>query len=336
MALGMAYNGSAGTTEEAMRSTLGFGDMTFEEINETFQNLIEMLVELDPEVQLQIANSIWSRQGFFVEPDFINVNQTYFDAEVQSLDFSQQSAVDIINAWVDTNTNGKIEEIVDVIEPFVVMILINAIYFNADWKYQFDPDLTSNDIFNKSDGTQSSCRMMKQENNFHYLETTEFQAVDLPYGNGQFSMTLFLPKNPNELNTLIETMGVTQWETLLGLFSTRTGTLHMPKFKLVYEIELTDVLTALGMGIAFDTAYANFTRINPAGNLFISKVLHKSYVEVDEEGTEAAAVTSVEISFTSINENFTMRLDRPFFFVIRENHSDTILFMGKINEPLTS
>ncbi len=336
MALGMTYNGAAGSTEGAMRNTLGFGNLTNQEINESYQSLLTLLTELDPKVIFEIANSIWYRNTFQVENTFIDINKTYFNAEVRSLDFSSPSAPDTINGWVNQKTHGKIEEIIDQIDPSVVMYLINAIYFNGTWQYEFDAEKTKDDFFNTPDGSQTACRMMEQQNDFDYFETDDFQAVDLPYGKGQFSMTIFLPKAGQSLDSLIAGLNWTTWIEWMGQFLKARGTLYFPKFIIEYKMLLNDCLSNLGMGIAFNPLLADFTKINRDGNLYISRVLHKTYVQVDEEGTEAAAVTAVEISYTSIGGEpvgFVMRIDRPFLFVIREHHSQTMLFMGKVVNP---
>ena len=339
MALGMTYNGAAGSTREAMDSTLELSGMDIQEVNESYQSLIDLLVNLDPVVTFQIANSIWYRLGFPIAQDFVDLNQTYFYAEVNETDFSDPVSVDIINGWVDEATNGKIEEIIDgPIDPYTVMFLINAIYFNADWTYRFNEEDTHDDMFNLPDGTQSPCRMMTRECDLQYFETDDFQTIDLPYGYGLYSMTIFLPRNQVDIDTLISQINQQNWNDWINSFSEQEVTLSLPKFKLEYELELNDALSAIGMAIAFDQDEADFSGMRDPesiaiGNLFINKVKHKTFIRVDEEGTEAAAVTSVEIGETSIND-ISMRIDRPFIFVIRENHSQTILFMGKIVQPV--
>ena len=333
MALGMAYNGSAGSTQEAMRNTLEYGDLTSDEINASFQSLIALLSQLDPRVQFQIANSIWYRLDFPVSQDFIDVNQTYFDAEVRELDFSAPEAPGIINAWVDEKTHGKIREIIDSIDPLTMLYLINAIYFKGAWVSEFDKDLTRDDSFTASDGSQIPVRMMQQENEFQYFETNDFQAIDLPYGNGKFSMTILLPKRQKTPDSLVSDFTQENWAEWMSSFSEKKGSLMFPKFKMEYEILLKSILTNLGMGIAF-SEQANFTGIHENGGLLISEVIHKTFIEVDEEGTEAAAVTAVVVGATSVDPaGFTMRVDRPFVFLIREIHANTLLFMGKIVEP---
>lgn len=337
MALGMTYNGADGSTREAMQTTLELSGLTIQEVNESYKSLLELLAELDPKVIFQIANSIWYRQGFPVEDEFINLNKTYFNALVRGLNFNDPNASNIINGWVDENTNGKIKEIVDdPIDPAIIMFLINAIYFKGTWTYEFDESKTKDDLFNLPDGSQKPCKMMVQKGFFQYFENSDFQAIDLPYGDGDFSMTIFLPRPQKDIDALIAEFNQENWEQWISSFSKhKLDYLQLPRFTLEYELTLNDVLKALGMEIAFSFSQADFTKMYKEEefleNLYISKVKHKTFVKVNEEGTEAAAVTSVEIGVTSVPPS--MRVDRPFVFVIRENHSQTILFMGKIVEP---
>ncbi|MCR4439563.1 MAG: serpin family protein [bacterium] len=331
LALGMAYNGAAGTTEGALRHTLEFGELSAAEINSSFQSLLSLLSQLDPSVTMEIANSVWYRLGFAVEQEFVRLNQTYLNAEVRSLDFASPAALGIINAWVRDKTRGQISSIVDRINPGAMLYLINAIYFKGTWTREFDPDLTRDDQFTAADGSMAPCRMMAQEGEFSYFEDEEVQAVDLPYGNRMFSMVVVLPKSGVSLQALSGALDAERWNQWMGRFATRKGSVQMPKFRLEYEASLNRALAALGMAEAF-TVRANFTCINPQGGLYISEVKHKSFVEVDEKGTEAAAVTAVVIiRVTSVDPSFfVMRVDRPFLFAIRERHSGTILFVGRI------
>lgn len=335
MALGMTYNGASGATQEAMQKTLELADLTVQELNESYKSLIELLTGLDAKVQFQIANSIWYRQEFSFEKEFIDLSKIYFNAQVRGLDFNDPKILKIINGWVDENTNGKIKKIVDEIDPWTVMFLINAIYFKGAWTSGFDKSLTNDDWFNLPDGSQESCEMMRKTGKFQYFENFDFQAIDLPYGDGDFSMSIFLPHPQKNLNSLIAEFNQESWEQWINSFSKHEGTLEFPKFTLEYELTLNDILKALGMAIAFDPYQADFTRMykGPEG-LYISEVKHKTFVKVNEEGTEAAAVTSVGMRATSIAPSgFLMRVDRPFVFVIRENCSRAILFIGKIVKP---
>lgn len=336
MALGMTLNGANGDTRQAMEATLELQGLTQQEINESYQSLIKLLLNLDPQVDFQIANSIWYRNDLSFEKEFIDLNKLYFNAVVQSLNFSDPNSEDIINDWVRNNTNGKIDQIIDQIDPVDIMFLINAIYFKGIWTFQFKEDLTHDDLFNLPNGTQIDCRMMYQEGEFEYFQTDKYQALDLPYGNGDFRMTIILPNVNTPIDSLILTISDNMLNQLFQNFSQQPGTIEIPKYKLEYKIQLKKVLTQLGMGIAFNAGLADFTKLyNGPEKAFISSVMHKSYVKVDEQGTEAAAVTSVTISFTSVGGEFYFRVNRPFLFMIRENHSNTILFIGKITRPLS-
>jgi len=341
MALAMTYNGSNGSTQEAMQKTLELSNLTLKEINESYKSLIKLLTSLDPKVVFQIANSIWVREGFPVEKEFINLNKTYFNAEVANLNFSTPEAPNIINSWVDKNTNGKIKEIITPpIDPLTMLFLINAIYFKGTWTYEFNKENTRDDSFTLPDRSKKSCKMMSQKGVFQYFENADFQAIDLPYGDGDFSMTIFLPNPKKNIDSLITELDQENWNKWIKSFSKREVVIIMPKFKLEYELVLNEVLEALGMEIAFSPSGADFTKMyekeKVGENLYISKVKHKTFVDVNEEGTEAAAATIVEMTLEGRQERqeTIMRVDRPFIFVIRENKSQTIFFLGKIVEPI--
>lgn len=336
MALGMTYNGANGETRQAMQKTLELSGLTLEEVNQSYQSLIQLLTQLDPKVRFQIANSIWYREEYTFEKEFIDLNKEYFDALVTGLNFSDPEAAGIINAWVDESTNGKIKGIVDPpIDPYTIMFLINAIYFKGTWAYEFDKKLTVDDRFFLPDGSDGRCKMMNQKGEFPYFENAAFQAIDLPYGDGDFSMMVLLPRMQADVDSLIAEFNEEDWNKWIAALSKREGELQLPRFTLEYGVKLNDVLSALGMGIAFDPTRADFSNLyKDRKDVHISRVKHKSFVEVNEEGTEAAAVTSVEVGITSVQPTgFWMRVDRPFVFAIRENRSGTILFIGKIVDP---
>jgi serine protease inhibitor len=331
LALGMTANGARNETEAAMHTTLGYSGLTAAEINEGYRGLIDYLVNLDPRVAMEIANSIWYRQGFEVLQEFIEVNRTFFDALVRALDFADPGAADTINAWVADKTHGKIEEIVDCpISDDTVMFLINAIYFKGTWTYQFDPKDTADETFH-APGGDKTVKMMRLHGELSYQQNADFQAVDLPYGHELFSMSVFLPAGGQSVDDLAEALTDENWAAWMEGFAIEEVELSLPRFELEYQQVLNDVLKALGMEVAFSYA-ADFTGINPAGELFISRVKHKTYVKVNEEGTEAAAVTSVEMGIRAATP-ITMCVDRPFLFVIHDKHSKAILFMGKIVDP---
>jgi len=332
MALGMTLNGANGSTREAMQKTLEFNGLAIEEVNQCYKHLMETLTQLDPKVKFQIANSIWYRLGLTPREEFVNQCQRYFNALVRGLNFNDPSAADTINGWVDENTNGKIKEIVDKpIDPLIVMFLINAIYFKGIWTYQFDPDETKDDLFIVSFDSVKHCKMMEQRIQCNYFDNDTFQAVELPYGNEGFSMFIFLPQWWADIDSLIAQFDQEKLNFWMSCFKRDSMDIFLPKFKIEYEASLNNVLTALGMGIAFVPGQADFSKMFDNLSAFISKVKHKTFVEVNEEGTEAAAATVVEISYGSHDSGF--RVNRPFVFMIRENKTQTILFIGKIVEP---
>ena len=335
LALGMTYNGSATTTREAMEATLKLQGFTEGEINDGYKDIIDQLLDLDPKVVMQIANSIWYREGFTVEEDFISTNEEHFYAEIRELDFSRTDAKDIINQWVSDHTNELIEEIIDMIPPEAVMYLINAIYFKGSWTYEFDPEETELRPFYPDQVSSVDVSTMRQEAALHYFQNNLFQCVDLPYGDNQYSMLVFLPSGDNTCDDIRAELSSDNLNTWSNQFAETNVLVQMPKFKFETFKLLNDPLTGMGMGIAF-TDSADFTRINHAGNLFISRVLHKTFIDVNEEGTEAAAVTAVEISLTSAGggtQTVPFIADKPFLFLIREKSTGSILFIGKLSQP---
>jgi len=265
----------------------------------------------------------------------VDLNRQYFDAQVSALDFDDPGSVDVINGWVNDATRGKIAEIVTPpIDPLTIMFLINAIYFKGDWTQQFDKDRTRPEPFLLPDGSETSVPMMSSdgEASVRVHADADHTVLDLWYGGRAYSMTIVVPREPAAIDQLAETVTQEQWNAwVAGLDSVET-LIAIPKFTLEYEVSLNAVLEALGMEIAFDKDQADFTNLYAGPErAYISKVKHKTFVDVNEEGTEAAAVTSVEIGITSAPQRLVV--DRPFLFAIRENFSGAILFLGKIVHP---
>ena len=331
MALGMTANGAAGTTYDAMHNTLRLGDATRDEVNEGYKSLIALLRGLDKSTDFRIANSIWYEKTFPFNSSFLTESKTFFDAEVAGLDFASPSALTTINSWVNQSTNTKIPKILDGIDQDEVMFIINAIYFKGSWQKQFDKSATSSAPFHAYDGTTPTVQLMRQSVPLRIAATPDFTAVDLLYGNSAFAMTVVLPAQGVDVNTVPTSLTEENWKSLESSFHEQETDLYLPRFKLTWGRELNSDLTGLGMGVAFDDELADFSRMSPRGeDLFITKVIQKTFVDVNEEGTEAAAVTSVGIGVTSAPQKVLVRVDRPFVFVIRERFSGTIMFMGKI------
>ncbi|MFN2567625.1 MAG: serpin family protein [Gemmatimonadaceae bacterium] len=331
MALGMTMNGAAGPTFDQMRTALSFGSASQEEINEGYKGSIALLRGLDGSVDFRLANSIWYRRDFPFTPSFLDAARTWFDAEVRGLDFTQPAAaLGAVNGWVNQSTGGKIPTIIDEIRDDQVMFLINAIYFKGKWRERFDPAETRDAQFHGAGG-QQPMKLMHRHGKMAYLRTPQFQAVDLPYGRGAFAMTVLLPTEGTDVESLATSLRRDTWATWTEQFREVQMDLYLPRLKLEYERKLNDDLEALSMRDAFVPDGADFTRMAPAPighHLYIDFVKQKTFVDVNEEGTEAAAATAVGVGFTSLPP--TMRVDRPYLFAIRERLSGTILFIGKI------
>jgi len=333
MALGMAMAGAEGSTFDQMRSTLGFGTLSKDQIGEGYRGLIGLLRGLDEKVEFEIANSMWFREGFPVRSSFLSFVTQYFDASARTLDFRSPVAVATINGWVAERTRNRIPTIVEPPIPAeTVAYLINAIYFKGDWTERFDPSRTRTEPFRGVSGARNVL-LMGREGSFRYTESGSYQAVELPYGGQAFAMTVVLPRPGLSLDSFVAGLDQAGWDQLTQRLGPGRGTVHLPRFSMEYKRSLVDDLRALGMTDAFDDFRASFPGISEStARLVLTEVLQKTFVAVDEKGTEAAAVTSVEVGVVSAPAPFVFRADRPFLFVLRERLSGTVLFVGMIRE----
>lgn len=339
LALAMTVNGADQETKSAILDAMQQKAIELEVVNESFQALLNLMQNSDPKVQLSVANSLWGREDKNFFEEFVTVNEQYYDAKLSLLDFQAADASKTINGWVKESTKSKIEEIVpEEIDPNTVMYLINAIYFKGDWQKPFNESMTRLKEFYEENGSKSKIKMMSTDGDFEYFETRQMQAIRLPYGDGRFSMNIILPDKTINLNELLDGLTNDQWQQWLDAFEKKQGLLQLPRFTLDYEKSLVEVLKKLGMEVAFDMHNANFSKIAPVPpNLYISEVLHKTFIEVNEKGTEAAAATSVEVKEESAEiYDFEMEVNRPFLFVIEDTVTGTILFIGVIKEAPTS
>ncbi len=333
LALSMTYNGAGGTTKEAFEKVLHAGELPEADLNKANHDLTKALLEVDPRVIMEIANSIWYRNTFHVEDAFLDINKKYYDAEVRPLNFSDPTSKDIINGWVDEKTHHRIPEIVDDIDPMSVMFLINAVYFKGMWRHKFDKARTEKRPFFITPDQRTEVPTMTQTGDFLFTSNDLFTAVELPYGRGNYSMVFLLPLPEKDLSNIVEALTPENWEQWMSKLDTlRDLTLFVPKFTFSYNKKLNDPLADLGLGVAF-SGNADFPGINPDADLYISEVKHKTFIKLDEEGTEAAAVTSVEIRVTSAGPGATFMLDRPFLFVIKEKYTNAVLFIGRVSDP---
>ena len=339
MALAMTYNGAEGTTKDAMAKTLNFGNVTLEEVNQEYSDLTESLKNVDQAVKLLIGNSVWMKEEFapIVNPSFLERVGTSYDGETFTRDFGNPETVTEINDWVNNATEGKITKAIQQIDPQLVMFLINAIYFKGEWVTRFDEAQTQKQDFLLPNESAVKVVMMSTSGNFSYYSGQNCHVARLPYGRDKIAMYIFLPDEGISLDSFIASLNQTaQQEYLSRLRPVGDLAVKLPKFNVEYGVRLNSVLQKLGMGIAFDRDMANFSGIASTNlqNLHISYVDHKAVVEVNEEGTEAAAVTVVGAGATSVhNEQPSFVVDRPFFFEIRDDRSGSILFIGKILNP---
>ncbi len=337
VALSMAYNGANTTTKQAMAEALGFGWMSDEEVNAGFKTLIESLENADKDVSLNIGDSVWIRSSFAdrVKPTFTDALSEYFMSEVYVRPFDGSTVTDV-NSWIEDETNGKITKMVDDIDAEIVMFLINAIYFKGAWVDKFDAALTRAADFKTVDGSTVQVDMMSRVGDYAYYGDDEVQIARLPYGRDKVAMYVFLPAEGSSLEEFTSGLTGEELESYITNVSERELDLRMPKLKLEYgKVDLKDALTSLGMGLAFDRSAADFSGIADVApeRLFIAFVDHKAVVEVNEEGTEAAAATNVGIGLTSAPIRTEFIVDRPYMFVIRDDRSGSILFSGLISDP---
>jgi serpin B len=335
-ALGMTINGANGETYSQMKSALQLPGNSQTDVNQAYLNLNNTLAASDPTVSFTNANSIWCKQGLSFEQSFLNVNQQYFNAYVQTLDFTNNASVETINNWANTNTNGKITQIINSISPGTVMYLINAIYFKAAWQNKFDSLLTALTPFNLSNGRQIQCAMMYQENNLNYYQGSNYSAVQIPYGNGNYNMLIILPSSGVDVNQLLSQVNASILNQINTGMTKKDVKLYLPRFKESFSTSLKKPLINLGMVDAFSQS-ADFSKISNSMPLMISDVLHKTYLKVGEGGTEAAVVTTtVIVRLTAITpiSGIVFDVDHPFIFLITEKNSGAILFAGKILNPL--
>jgi serine protease inhibitor len=326
MALQILYNGAAGATQQAMRDTLQLGSLSTQQLNEANAALQATLEDADPQVQLTIANSLWTNGT--VRPSFTQTDETYYGATLGNV----AGAPDNVNAWVASETRGLITRILPSGDySDVVAILANAVYFKGRWTTSFDASLTSPEPFSLSDGTVTSVPMMHQTGTYSYFQGNHFQMVRLPYGEGRLSMLIVLPDEWMSLDSLIASLSAEQLDEWVRQMRSLPGQLGLPRFTAQFQDDVVRPLGALGMGAAFCPG-ADFAGI--AGSVCVSEVEHSAVVEVDETGTTAAAATGVVVITTIAGPApFNMTMDHPFLYAIRDDATGELLFMGVLQNP---
>lgn len=335
VAVAMAYQGAAGKTAREMSDALGFTGIPTPELNRAMSDLRAALEHADSAVELAVANSLWANRGANFRAEFLDHNERFYGAKVATLDFSDPGAPAVINEWVRSSTNGLIDRMIESIPREAVLYLLNAIYFKGRWQEAFDPALTGDGEFHLVGGGVKTVAMMRRSGSFDYAEDAGLQVVRLPYGDGRISMTVFLPREPGALPVFVQGLDRGVLDGWTARLAHSGGEVIIPRFAIAYECALVDVLRKMGMRDPFDPSAADFSKMSEI-SLYISAVKHKSVVDVNEEGTEAAAVTSIEIRPTSVEspaDRFTFAADRPFFFVIRDEVTGSLLFLGSVYDP---
>lgn len=334
-ALSMANDGAAGTTKNSIQTALHLRDFSRDEINTRNAQLLQSLMLPDTSVELRIANSLWLNRKLKFNPEFTKECSEHYDAEAFVRDFSDGNTINELNDWVRGKTKGKIDRILDSFSPEDILVILDAIYFHGEWTHPFDSSDTKEKPFFLFNGDEKKYPRMFQHRTFDYYENSRYQAVSIPYGE-RFCMCVFLPRERYGLPDLLDELAKTDPEELTSHLRPREGTIELPKFKMSYSVSLVEVLKELGMGIAFGNG-ANFSKMIDTP-VCISNVIHKTYLDVNEKGTEAAAVTAVIItmmpgSVTSPTQPFIMVIDHPFFCIIKDNKTGLILFSGAIVDP---
>lgn len=332
-ALSMTLNGANGATRYSMLAALRTNGITPEIINNSWKDITKEILNVDKRVLISIANSVWIENNFAVKKPFVDILNQYYNAESKSFDILDPLVPTQINGWIESKTNGLIKNMIDQLDPSTVMLLINAIYFKGKWESQFNKDKTVQGTFYKPDGTTAQVPMMKQTSEFKIYNGQGFTLAELPYGQGNFVMDVILPDNNNIINNILPLINDNSFKGWLDQMGERKTDLSFPRFKYGYKKKLNDILTDMGMGIAFST-HADFSNISDL-SLYISLVLHQAFIDTNEEGTEAAAATVVIInaSLAPIGP-FVLNVDHSFLYLIRETTTNSILFMGRVVDPL--
>lgn len=329
LALAMAYNGAEGRTEAALARLLGVRDLSLDGVNAGCKALSSISHGLEPDVEIELANAIWVGEGLEPATSFVEAIRETYGGEFSSVDFGDPATADVINRWVADETHDRIEALVtpDLI-AMAILVLTNAVAFKGIWSSAFDEERTRKVPFTVPEGATREHPMMSQEGTFEYLETEGIQGIELPYGAGRVCMTVLLPKEQIPLSEGRGMLTLGNWQAWMGAFRPSHGHVALPRFRIEYEAELVPNLKRIGGDAITETDFSGMG----VGPLMISNVVHKTLVDVNEEGTEAAAATAVVMT-RSPSMGFEMVVDRPFFCAIRDRETGLLLFMGWVLDP---
>ncbi len=328
--LGLILDGAKGETAEEICEVLGYGAGEIDDVNEFCQSLLKQLPELDKKTKLALANAVVANKFFPLLDSYKSMVTEYYDAEVSNMDFSKnKETTKKINKWCSDNTNGLIPEIIKNVDPTMLAYLMNATYFKSTWKEKFPKGSTAKVPFTSVDGSQVSVEMMRNEKHFNYQDNDVLRGVNLPYGNGAYSMMVILPADGKTLEDVTEYLNAESWADFKRSMVRCHVDLWLPKFETKFEIKLNDILSAMGMPSAFDPKKADFTAMSKAA-LRLSLVKQNAVIKVDEEGTEAAAVSFAGMETAAApGQHIVFHADMPFLYLITESSSGVVLFAGK-------
>ncbi len=333
-ALTVVQNGAEGETKSAMKNALNLTDFGDGQINNHYRENITKLNKNDKGIQTNLMNSLWYSNNFELNRDFLKKNQIYFNARISHLDFSGPGAAQRINNWVEENTNGRIKNMVPRISPGAMLYVLNAIYFNGKWQIPFDKNLTEKMTFYGVDN-EHEVPFMQVTDHYKFYKDADCQVLSLPYGTGNYSMVIMLPNHSGNINDFISGFSIQSWKDINNKMEDQKVEVHLPKFTYSYGKELNNILKDMGMEVAFDDRKADFSGISLNDKIYVSNVIHKAFVEVNEEGTEAAAATSIEFKSVAATDEQTetFHANRPFVYFIYDKESNVIHFMGKVVSP---
>ena len=328
-ALGMLANGAVGDTQKEILEGLEFRSGKVDDINSLCHQLMIESPKLDKSTKVSIANAVVANKNKPLQPDFKNVVEKQYQALVTNQDFSSPATLSFINLWASELTHGMVPKLLDRVHPDAVTYLLNALYFKGIWYRQFDKKRTQQESFTQADGKKLTVKMMHQKERFFAAENENYQTVVLPYGNGSYEMVVLLPREGKDLSSLLQTMDAKKWKDNLKSTHSSEVDLKLPRFTSAYTRELNDVLKLLGMNTMFERGKADLTKMSKA-KAFVSMVLQKAKIEVDEEGSKAAAVTVVETLDAAAppSRPIMFHANRPFMYAIVEHSTGTIFFMG--------
>ena len=342
--LSMVLGGAGGETKEEMLSALSLEGLTPAAINEANASLIKVIRTPARSITLSVADSLWvDNRHVTLRPDYIKQTQAWYDAEITDLDFSNPGAATRINSWASKETQGRISKVIDRIDPADLMLLLNAVYFKGQWAHKFDKAQTQPRDFTLAGGSVKQVPRMTQSGRFDYFETPLLQAIRLAFGDGDLVMEVLLPATSSSVDALEAELTAEHWKGWQKQYALRSGTIELPRFELKSNYRLNEPLQALGMRRAFHPDTAQLTGMfssapgeRGGGRFFISSVLQSTYWKVDEDGSEAAAVTSIGVRAAAVArpvQPFRMIVDRPFFCAIEDRRSGALLFVGAIYDP---